>query len=160
HFEEPPPRSHRYQEMTGEPVMRTLVLFATAGIVGLVKPLMGQQPAAPAPAAPAPAPAPAPPSAGKLAFDAAFMNSSGNSRVTTFTTGQNFEVKAGRGAFIESGNAVYGRIGDSTTAEAIKVAGKIDYQLISILHGFVGMTYERNQFAGVDRRFQEVAGLA
>ena len=134
------------------PSFTALLLGATLAIA----PALAQQAAAPAPA---PAPAP-PPSPVKLALDVGFVNSAGNTQVTTLTTGQHVEFKAGRGAFIEDGNAVYGRIGDSTTAEQIKVLGKVDYQLVSILHGYAGVSYERNRFSGVDHRFQEILGLA
>jgi putative salt-induced outer membrane protein len=69
-------------------------------------------------------------------------------------------VKAARWGLQEFASVVYGRTGDSTTAEQIKGGGRLDIKLVSMLHGFVGVTYERNRFAGIARRFEEYAGLA
>ena len=105
-----------------------------------------------------PAPVPAPRSV-KLTLDLGLVNASGNTSVTTFNTGDNFELKRSAFALTQFAAIVYGRSGDSTNAEQIKAGTRLDRQLVSMLHGFVGVTYERNRFAGIARRFEEFAGL-
>lgn len=110
-------------------------------------------------AAQEPATAPPVPSPVKLTLDMGFVNAAGNTNVTTLSVGDELSFKRGRWQLKENGSVVYGRTGDSTTAEQIKVSGRTDVQLVSVLHLYVGVTYERNRFAGIARRFEEFTGL-
>jgi putative salt-induced outer membrane protein len=94
--------------------------------------------------------------------DLGLVNAAGNTRVTTLNGAEHITFKpAGtHWQFEEQVNAVYGRNQDSVTAEQVKVMGRADYTILAIVHLFVGGTYERNRFAGVGRRFEEIAGVA
>ena len=96
----------------------------------------------------------------KLTLDAGFVNAAGNTNVTTLNLGDNFEYRGSSMGFAQFANVVYGRTGDSTTAEQIKGGLRVERKLVSVLHAFVGLTYERNRFAGLSRRFEEHAGLS
>jgi len=122
--------------------------------------LLAATPAAAQEPAPAPPPAVPPAHTVRLALDLGFVNAAGNTDVTTFSFAETFEVKASRWSAQEFASTVYGRSRDSTTAEQIKAGGRLDLKLISVLHAFVGVIYERNRFAGIARRFEEYAGLA
>lgn len=113
--------------------------------------------AAQEPAAPPAAPAPAPPV--KLTLDLGFVNAAGNTNVTTLSLGDELSYKQGRWELKEIGAVIYGRTDDSTTVEQIKVTGRSDVRLVSVLRLYVGVTYERNRFAGIARRLEEFAGL-
>src|SRR5688572_32474858 len=110
-----------------------------------------------APAAPAPA---IEPTTTKLTLDLGFVNAAGNTEVTTLSFAEELSIKGSRWEFRDLGNVVYGRTGDSTTAEQVKLDARVGVKLVSILYGFVGGIYERNRFAGFNRRFEEYAGLA
>jgi len=131
-----------------------LKLLAVAALAAAVPAAAQDAPAPPA------EPAPPPAATTRLALDLGFVNAAGNTDVTTFSLAETFEYKAARWSLSEFASAVYGRTGDSTTAEQLKAGGRLDVKLISVLHGFVGVTWERNRFAGISRRFEEYAGLA
>ena len=95
----------------------------------------------------------------KLTLNLGLVNAAGNTRVTSFNFGNTLEYKADGWKFIETTNEIYSRTEDSTTADQLKVGGRIDHTLFLVVHGFVGGTYERNKFAGIDHRIQGYAGL-
>ncbi|MSR06532.1 MAG: DUF481 domain-containing protein [Gemmatimonadetes bacterium] len=130
-------------------MIRSLALFA-----------LGLLPAAAAAAQDAAAPVVEPHTATKLTLDLGFVNAAGNTEVTTLSFTEALSVKGGRWEFKDLGGVVYGRTGDSTTAEQIKMDARIEVQVVSVLHVFVGGIYERNRFAGFDRRLEEYAGVA
>lgn len=99
------------------------------------------------------------PSPIKLTLDLGLVNAAGNTRVTSVNFGNTLEYKADGWKFIEATNEVYARVEDSTTADQLKAGLRVDRTLFLVVHGFVGGTYERNKFAGVDHRIQGYAGL-
>src|SRR5712671_6972997 len=118
------------------------------------------------------APVPAPPQAGRtlpapapvaspirLTLDLGAVNATGNTTVTNLNVGDRFEYKSKAAGVVQFANIIYGRIGDSTTAEQIKAGLLLDHRIWLVVHGYVGVTFERNRFAGIDRRFEETAGL-
>jgi putative salt-induced outer membrane protein YdiY len=109
---------------------------------------------------PAQAAAAAPVSPFKLQLDVGLVNVAGNTRLTSFSLGDNLEFKSDPWKVIQFANIVYGKSGDSTTAEQYKFGGRVDRQLFLVVHGFFGGTYERNTFAGIAHRTTEYAGLA
>jgi putative salt-induced outer membrane protein len=56
--------------------------------------------------------------------------------------------------------AVYGKTSDSTTANALRLGGRVDRFVTSRLSAFAGVGWERNRFAGISRRLEELVGLA
>lgn len=98
----------------------------------------------------------------RLTFDIGFVNAAGNTSVTTLSAGENLEFRPAdsRWRFQEALAVVYGRTSDSTTAEQVKVTGRVDYDVVGPVHVFVGATFERNRFAGIAHRFEEVVGMA
>lgn len=95
----------------------------------------------------------------KLTLDLGFVNAAGNTDLTTLSLGDNLEFRTSQWELKQLGAVVYGRSGDSTTAEQIKITGRVDRKLLAVVHLFVGLTYERNRFAGIGRRFEEFAGV-
>ncbi|MDO9193808.1 MAG: DUF481 domain-containing protein, partial [Undibacterium sp.] len=57
------------------------------------------------------------------------------------------------------GNAQYARSGDTTTSEQIRLGGRQDYNLSSVMFAFGGLDFERNKFSNLKLRSQLGAGL-
>ena len=111
-------------------------------------------------AAAAAAAAQAAPSPVKLTLDIGFVDVSGNTEVTTFNLGEKLGYTTGRWTFGQSAAAIYGSTDGSATAEQYDAAVRADYAVGNRLSAFGGVTWYRNPFAGISRRFVEGAGLA
>jgi len=97
-----------------------------------------------------------------LTFDLGFVNAAGNTRVTTLNGAEHLKVAPAdsRWQFAEALSTVYGRNEDSVTADQLTAMARVDYTVVTRLHVFVGGTYQRDRFAGIGRRFEEIAGVA
>jgi putative salt-induced outer membrane protein YdiY len=91
-----------------------------------------------------------------------FVNVAGNTKFTTLSGDERLEYITldSLWRFGQSFAAVYGRNEDSTTASSFKLNGKVDRTLGSRISAFAGAGWERNRFAGISRRFEEIVGLA
>ena len=90
-----------------------------------------------------------------------FVNTAGNSDLTTLSGDEILQkmTEDSLWKFQQTAAAVYGRSQDSTTASAFTVGGRIDRILSSRLSAFAGANWQRNRFAGIARRFEELVGL-
>lgn len=90
-----------------------------------------------------------------------FVNTAGNSDLTTLSGDEVLQKMTVDSSwkFRQSASAVYGRAQDSTTASAFTVGGRIDRILSSRVSAFAGVNWQRNRFAGISRRFEELIGL-
>ena len=106
--------------------------------------------------------APAPSRFG-LVVDLGFVSSSGNTDVTTFSLGEKASWKPNdRWSFAQLLRSVYGKTGDSTTANSFNTGVSADYSFVGFVQGFgltAGATYERNRFSGIERRTEQSLGL-
>ena len=91
-----------------------------------------------------------------------FVDAAGNTDVTTLSGDQRLEYTP-----VESGwklaefvSLVYGRTEGETSANALKAGTRADRAITGRLGAFGGASYERNRFAGIARRFEEITGLA
>ena len=92
--------------------------------------------------------------------DLGFVNTAGNTSVTTLSLGDKLVWRPGKVTLTQVFSLVYGRSDGEENASSMSFRGRLDYPLsgrISV-YGFAG--YERNKFAGIARRFDEGAGLA
>lgn len=100
---------------------------------------------------------------GKIHFtgNLSFVNTAGNSDLTTLSGDETLQKMTTDSLwkFRETAAAVYGRSEDSTTASAFNAGARVDRILSSRLSAFVGGNWERNRFAGIARRFEEIVGL-
>jgi putative salt-induced outer membrane protein len=96
-----------------------------------------------------------------VTLDVGFVNAAGNTRVTSLNAAENLKFKpaGSRWQFEEGISTVYGRNQDSVTAEQWRFMGRVDYAVLPFVHVFVAGTYERNRFAGIGRRFEEILGV-
>ncbi|HEU4762735.1 MAG TPA: DUF481 domain-containing protein [Gemmatimonadales bacterium] len=100
---------------------------------------------------------------GKIHFtgNLSFVNTAGNSRLTTLSGDETLQKMTTDSLwkFQQTAAAVYGRSVDSTTASAFNAGARVDRILSSRLSAFVGGNWQRNRFAGIARRFEEITGL-
>jgi putative salt-induced outer membrane protein len=90
-----------------------------------------------------------------------FVNTAGNSDLTTLS-GDETLMKMTTDSlwkFQQTASAVYGHSQDSTTASAFTAGVRVDRVLSSRLSAFAGGNWQRNRFAGIARRFEEILGL-
>jgi len=95
-----------------------------------------------------------------VTVDLGFMNTAGNTEVTTVNAGNKLVYTAAPLVLTQTFGIVYGRTGDSTTTNQWKAGARLDYQLTPRVSLFGQGRFERNTFAGIARRFEEAIGVA
>lgn len=130
---------------------RTWVCAAAIGAAAWASPMAAQ----------AQEPAPPPPPL-KLTANAALVTASGNTELTTLSGDQqvDYQPAGSRWTFTERIAAVYGRTDGVTSANRLEGGLRVQRAIGERLAAFVSGKYERNRFAGIRRRFEEVAGLS
>ncbi|MEX0692214.1 MAG: DUF481 domain-containing protein [Gemmatimonadales bacterium] len=102
----------------------------------------------------------APPPPVKLTLDLGFVNTAGNTDVTTLNAGEKLEYKTDGLTLTQTFSVVYARTAGVTNTSQWKGGLRADYALTGLVGVFALGAFERNAFAGLDRRFEEAAGLA
>lgn len=92
--------------------------------------------------------------------DIGFVNTAGNTHLTTINVGDKFTVQAGKLLLTQTLAVVYGKSEGVQNANSQLTRIRADYPLVSWLSVYGLAGYERNRFAGIDHRFDEGAGLA
>jgi len=96
----------------------------------------------------------------KFTGNVGLVNAAGNSSVTTFNTDERIDWTADGWGITESFSVIYGKNDSATTASTWSGLLRGDRALGSRLSAYVLGKYDRNTFAGFDRRFEEGLGLA
>lgn len=104
--------------------------------------------------------APTPPPPVQLTLDLGFVNSSGNSDVTTLNLGQKLSFTTANWVFTQTAKALYGETDGSATAESYEAALRADRLIKEHVSIFGLLTYYRDPFAGLSSRFSEGLGVA
>jgi len=101
-----------------------------------------------------------PPPPVQFTGDLGFVNTAGNSEVTTLNVGERLTYRTAGWVLGEFFNIIYGKTDGTESTSLWKAGARVDRELTSRLavYGFVG--WERNKFAGISRRFDEGVGLA
>jgi len=110
-------------------------------------------------AAPLAAQDPPPPPPVKVTIDLGFVNTAGNTEVTSLNAGEKVEYAADGLTLTQTFSVVYARISGVTNASQWKGGARGDYRVAGPVGVFVLGGFERNTFAGIERRFEEAAGL-
>lgn len=102
------------------------------------------------------------PDTNKVAFtaDAGFVNTAGNTSLTTFNFGNRFEATAPEWGFVQTFSSVIGSSEGETTTSLWRAALRADRHLSQRVSAYVLSDFERNRFAGISSRYGESAGLA
>lgn len=116
--------------------------------------------AAPSASAQAPDSLPAPRDSLQATGDLGFVNTAGNTSVTTINAGERLRWRRGRLALGQMFAMVYGRSEGQTTSALWRAEIRGDYALSQAVAAYTLVGYDRNRFAGIARRFEEGAGLA
>lgn len=96
----------------------------------------------------------------KFTGNVGLVNAAGNSSVTTLNTDERIDWNAGAWGLTESFSVIYGKNDSATTASTWHGSLRGDRSLGSRLSLYLLGNYDRNTFAGFDRRFEEGLGLA
>jgi putative salt-induced outer membrane protein len=102
---------------------------------------------------------PAPAAITKFAADLGYVTTSGNTQVTTMNLGEKLTRERGRLTLQQGFAIVYGKQRDTVNVNSLRTNLRGDYKIDRLLALFVGGSYDRNTFAGVERRFEEQIGV-
>lgn len=103
--------------------------------------------------------APRNPAINKLTTDFGFVQTSGNTQVTTMNVGERFTHERGRFTLSQTFALVYGKQRDTLNTNNLRTSLRGDYKIDKVFAFFLGAGYDRNRFAGIERRFEEQIGL-
>jgi putative salt-induced outer membrane protein len=102
---------------------------------------------------------PAPTDSFRLAFDLGYVNTAGNTDVTTLNFGEHLSYGSGGWTLAHRLVAVEGRSGGQETAAQYKTDLRADRAFSARFGAYALAGYERNVFAGIGRRLEEGSGL-
>lgn len=89
-----------------------------------------------------------------------FVQASGNTSLTTINAGDKLTFRPDlRWTFTKTGALVYGKTSGVESANQVQLGLRADYAINSRISAFGLVNYERNPFAGIARRFEELVGL-
>lgn len=103
----------------------------------------------------------APPKPLKVVADFGYVNASGNSNLSTLNLGEKLTWTPTGSKFSLNQYAAYvtGSTNGEESANRLGLGGRGTYRLSPRFSAFAGLDFERDPFAGVDRRFTELVGL-
>ena len=132
------------------PMPRLLLVVAALHVLSPL-PAAAQDPAAPSDTV----------RAVSIVADFGLVDAAGNSDVTSFTASERLEWKpaASRWILSQTFKAVYGRTDGETSAESYRGSARADRRFTDHLQLFVAGGFERDRFAGISRRFEELVGV-
>lgn len=96
----------------------------------------------------------------KITADFGFVQVSGNTSVTTTSIGQKLTQSRGKLSLEQLVNFVYGEQNGVANTNFLKAGVRADYRLAGLFSAFASVAFDRNTFAGIERRFEENLGLA
>ena len=88
-----------------------------------------------------------------------FVNTSGNTDLTTMNIGERVEWRDGRLTLGQTFSVVYGRSEGETTTSEWRASARGDVLLSGAVSAYGALAFDRNRFAGLARRFEEGAGI-
>lgn len=96
----------------------------------------------------------------KFTGDAGFVNTSGNTEVTTINLGNRLEFAARGWGVTQTFGLIYGRLDGETNTSLWRAGLRGDRAISPWLGLFVRSEFDRNTFAGIRSRFNQSAGLS
>ncbi len=142
-------------------VLRSVSAALTAALLVAPGAVLAQGAADPvhAPAA-APMPPAPPPPLTRTTIDLGFVSATGNTRIRTLNVGEQFILQPGPWKFTQTFAIVNGYTNGLETANNIRAGLRADYAFTPHLRAYAMAGYTRDRFAGIDRRFEEAAGVS
>lgn len=95
----------------------------------------------------------------RLALDLGYVNTAGNTDVTTLNFGEHFSFTTGPWVLAHFATVVEGRSKGEETAAQYKTGARVDRAFSPRLGAYGLGGFERNVFAGIGQRYEEGAGL-
>ncbi len=111
------------------------------------------------PVLPAAAQDPVPTAITKVTFDLGYVQTSGNTQVTTMNVGEKLTREKGRFTLTQAFAFVYGEQRDTVNANNLRTTVRGDYKIDKLFAFFIGGGFDRNVFAGIEKRFEEILGV-
>ncbi len=96
----------------------------------------------------------------KITADLGYVQTSGNTQVTTMNIGEKLTQSRGRLTLLQGFALVYGKQRDTVNNNSLRAIFRGDYKIDQVFSGFFGVGFDRNTFAGIERRFEEQFGVA
>lgn len=96
----------------------------------------------------------------ELTADVGYVSTSGNTDISAFNVGEKLVLRDGRWEHKQAFGSVYASQDGEQTSNLLFANWRSDWKFSPVfaLFGYAG--FDRNQFAGIQRRFEESAGLA
>jgi putative salt-induced outer membrane protein len=95
----------------------------------------------------------------RVALDLGYVNTAGNTDVTTLNFGENLTYKTDGWSLNHGLVVIEGRSGGAETAAQYRTGARVDRAFSARFGAYAMADYERNVFAGIARRYDEGAGL-
>ena len=95
----------------------------------------------------------------KATADLGFVQTSGNTEVTTLNLGEKLTQQRGRLTVQQGFVIVYGKQRDSVITSYLGANVRADYKIDKVLAAFAGVGFDRNRFAGIERRLEQQLGI-
>lgn len=95
----------------------------------------------------------------KITADIGYVAVSGNTQVTTFNIGEKLTQARGRLSLEQGVALVYSEQADSVITNYLRAHFRGDFKIDKLLAVFTGIAFDRNRFAGIERRFEEQLGI-
>lgn len=90
-----------------------------------------------------------------------FVQASGNTRLTTVNVGDKLTYRPGAHWLLtQTAAMIYGKTSGVESANQVQAGVRADYGISARLSAFGVVAYERNPFAGISRRLEELVGLS
>lgn len=103
--------------------------------------------------------APTAPVTTTLTSDFGYVATSGNTEVTTMSVGEKFTRAHGRFTLEQNFSLIYGEQQGTVITNNLRTGVRVDYRVIGKFAVFAGAAFDRNAFAGIERRFAEQLGV-
>jgi len=91
--------------------------------------------------------------------DLGFVSATGNTDVTTMNVGDKITRAVAAWTFMQTGTYIYGTTKGKESANQLRLGLRADASFNGALGAFVAVAYERNVYAGFNRRFDELLGI-
>jgi putative salt-induced outer membrane protein YdiY len=95
----------------------------------------------------------------KFTADFGYVQTSGNTDVTTMNAGERLSWASGRFTVSQGFALVYGQQRDSVTTNNLRASLRTDYKIDKVFAFFIGAAFDRDKFAGIEKRFEEIIGV-
>ncbi len=96
----------------------------------------------------------------KITADFGYVQATGNSQVTTTSFGQKLTQQRGLLGLEQTFNFIYGEQNGVVNTNFLRAGLRADYKLGGHFSAFGTVAFDRNRFAGIQRRFEENVGIA